>query len=326
MRNILNDITTRQYKRVYLLYGEETYLINQYKNKLIKGICGDDTMNLSRFEGKKIDLKEVMGICETLPFFTDFRCVLIENSGFLKNSNEELAEYLDNIPDTTTIIFVEREVDKRSKVYKRVKEKGYVCEMKTQTLDTLKKWIIGILNENNKKIKESTLNLFIDTVGNDMENIYSELEKLICYCIDKDVIEPEDILNVSTPVLAPRIFELIDALGYKNQKKALEIYYDLIIHEEAPEMILFMLCRQFNIMIQLYECKKLGMSNKQMIEKTGLAPFVITKSLKQIDNFAYSTMKKALEEGIELTARTRTDGINKNIAVELMIIKYSQMN
>lgn len=323
LRNISKDILSNQYKRVYLLFGDETYLKHQYKNKLIKGICGDDTMNYSYFEGKNIDTVEVIGISETLPFFADLRAVVIENSGFLKNSNEALADYLTHIPETTTIIFVEEEVDKRSKVYKKIKDSGYICEMTAQPVEVLKKWIVGILESNDKKIKESTLNHFIDTVGTDMENIHSEMEKLVCYCLDKEIIENDDIDAVCTQTITTKIFDLIDALGYKNKDRALQIYYDLILNQEAPEMILYMLSRQFNIMIQVSELKRMGLNSKQMTEKMGLAPFVITKTLRQIDNFSYSALQSALEESIDLSEKTRNDMIDKKIAIEMMIIKYA---
>ena len=93
MRKILDDIKNKTYNRIYLLYGEEGYLKTQYKNKLVSAICGDDTMNFSYFEGKGIDIKEVIGISETLPFFADKRVIIIENSGWFQKGGDKMAEY-----------------------------------------------------------------------------------------------------------------------------------------------------------------------------------------------------------------------------------------
>lgn len=323
MRKILDDIKNKTYNRIYLLYGEEGYLKTQYKNKLVSAICGDDTMNFSYFEGKGIDIKEVIGISETLPFFADLRLIVIENSGFFKSSNEELAEYLSNVPETTTICFVEQDVDRRNKVFKTVKDKGYVCEMATQNVATLKKWILGILDNNNKKITEATLNIFMEKIGHDMENISNEVEKLICYVGDEEVITTEAVQDICVETITSKVFDMIDAMGYKNRSRALDIYYDLIANKESPLLILFMITRQFNIMLQVMELKKIGMDSKGITEKTKLAPFVVTKTLKQIANFTYVQIKEALNEGVELETMIKQGNITDKVAVEMLLIKYS---
>lgn len=323
MRNILNDIKNNTYKKVYLLYGEENYLKKQYKEKLKKSICGDDTMNYSYFDGKNTSIKDIIAISETLPFFADRRLIVAKDTGFLKNSNEELADYIKNIPETTTIVFVETEVDKRNKVYKSIKDTGYICEMQRQTTQTLEEWIVGILASENKKITKSTLATFIEKVGQDMENISNEIEKLICFTGDRQVIEKEDIEAICTEQITSKVFDMIDALGYKNRTKALDIYYDLISNKEAPLMILYMITRQFNIMLQVMELKAQGLDSKLMAQKMGMAPFIVTKTLKQISNFKYKSVKEALYEGVELEEKIKLGNINEKMAVEMLLIKYS---
>lgn len=100
MKNILDDIKKQEFKQVYLLFGEERYLKTQYRDKIVKALNpDDDTMNFSRFEGKGIDVKEVISLGETIPFFAERRIILVENSGFFKNKCEEIAEYLTQLPD-----------------------------------------------------------------------------------------------------------------------------------------------------------------------------------------------------------------------------------
>ena len=87
MKMIENDINNNELKQTYLLYGEERYLIRQYKDKLKKAIMGDgDSMNLSEFEGKDIEQKEIIDIAETMPFFAERRLIVVENSGFFKSA------------------------------------------------------------------------------------------------------------------------------------------------------------------------------------------------------------------------------------------------
>ena len=91
MKTIDNDIKNGSFRQIYLLFGEERYLIKQYKDKLIKAMVTEgDTMNFNTFEGKDINVNEVVDLSETLPFFADRRLILIEDSGLLKKGGEEL--------------------------------------------------------------------------------------------------------------------------------------------------------------------------------------------------------------------------------------------
>ena len=104
---ILNqDIKEKKFRPVYLLYGEESYLKQSYKKRLREAIVGDDTINYTAFEGKGVDAEEVMAMADTMPFFSDKRLILMEDSGFFKSTPEGLTEYLDQMPDTACLVFV----------------------------------------------------------------------------------------------------------------------------------------------------------------------------------------------------------------------------
>ena len=69
MNGLNEDIKTGQLKQAYLLYGEEAYLRQQYKEKLMKALNPEeDTMNVATYEGKGVEVKEIIDLCETMPF------------------------------------------------------------------------------------------------------------------------------------------------------------------------------------------------------------------------------------------------------------------
>ena len=141
MKNIQEDIKTGNFKQAYLLYGEEAYLKQQYKHKLVQALNPeDDTMNFNHYEGRNIDVKELIDLCETMPFFADRRVVLLEDTGFFKNKCDELADYMKELPDYLCLIFVENEVDKRNRMYKAVKAAGRIGEFVQQDEKTLMRW------------------------------------------------------------------------------------------------------------------------------------------------------------------------------------------
>ena len=145
MKSLNEDLKTGQFKQIYLLYGEENYLKKQYKERFVKAMLPDgDTMNYAYYEGKGVDIKEVIDLAETLPFFAERRLLVFENTGFFKSSGVDLADYVKEMPQTTYFIFVEEEVDKRSKLYKAVKAKGHIVELPFQDETTLKRIRSGL--------------------------------------------------------------------------------------------------------------------------------------------------------------------------------------
>ena len=121
MKSLNEDLKTGQLNNVYLLYGEEAYLKKQYKDKLRNALVSpDDNMNYAYYEGKGININEVIDLAETLPFFAERRLIVLEDTGLFKSASPELADYIKEMPDTTSMIFVETEVDKRGKLYKSV--------------------------------------------------------------------------------------------------------------------------------------------------------------------------------------------------------------
>ena len=199
-----------------------------------------DTMNYSYYEGKNTPVKEAIDLAETLPFFAEHRLIVFENTGFFKTAaGADLADYIKDMPETTCFIFVEEEIDKRNRLYKAVKAKGYIAELSTQDAGTLKRWVAGLVRKEQKQISESVIVYFLDKVGTDMENIQGELEKVFCYALERDTITKEDIDAVCVTQITNHIFEMVDAVAAGNQQKALDLYYELLALKEPPMRIFF---------------------------------------------------------------------------------------
>ena len=325
MKTIDEDIKNGQYKRVYLLYGEEAYLKKQYKDKLKAALISpDDTMNMAAYEGKNINPKELIDLSETLPFFSDRRVILIENSGFFKGSPEELAEYMDQIPDTTTFLFVEEEVDKRSKLYKAVKNTGSIVEFAPQTEELLTRWILSRLKKEGKNIKGSVMQLLLSRTGTDMGNIDRELEKLICYCMDKDVIEAADVEAITTEQTTNKIFDMVNAIAEHNQRGALDLYYDLLTLKEPPMRIMYLITRQFMILLNVKDMAGKGFDNNTIAKNAGVPPFAVRRNLTQAKGFDIKQLKQAISDGAEYEEAIKTGRMNDQMAVELFLMKYSK--
>ena len=297
LKNIQEDIKSGKFKQVYLLYGEEAYLKQQYKRNLVKALNpDDDTMNFARYEGKGIDIRELISLFDTMPFFADRRTVLLEDTGFFKNKCEELADYMKNLPDYLYLVFCESEVDKRSRMYKAVKACGSIGEFKQQDEKTLMRWAAGILGKNGRKITQRDVELLFSMTGTDMGNLRMELEKLISYTEGREVVTAADIQAVCTTQTTNKIFDMVRAVTEKNQKRALDLYYDLLTLREPPMRILFLLAKQYRQLLLAKQFAAAGLAQTEIASKLGVPGFVVRNITTCARAYTISELEQAVKD------------------------------
>lgn len=336
MDKLRQDIKTGQFENAYLLFGQETYLLQQYKNRLKSAIIGNDTMNYSLYSGKSIDLQEVRALAVTLPFFADRRLIMIEDSGLFRGSNDEWAELVRSLPDSTCVIFAEQElekkqdaekkltVDKRGKLYKAIKECGYCCEMVRQTTEQLMQWCVKGFAQSGLRITRQAVQLFLEMTGDDMENIRSEMEKLICYCMGNESVELSDVEAICTERITNRIFKMIEETARGNAAGALELYYDLLALKEPGMRILFLLSRQINQLYCISRMTAAHQSRDQIAKCLKLNPYITGKLQEQTKSFKADALRHLLELCIQTEQDVKSGNLNERIAVETVLVSISE--
>lgn len=327
MKTINEHIRKNEYKRVYLLYGEEAYLRHQYRDKLLQAICPEaDDMNISRFEGKGISPVEVADIAETLPFFAERRLIIIEESGWFKHGTDGFEERIRQFPDTTYLIFVESEVDKRGRLFKLVKDTGYAAEMKMPKDKDLLAWIALQCKGEGKQITESAAQYLLEQAGISMNLLQMELEKLFSYTMEQDQITLAAVQEICSKQAENQMFDMLDAIGNQDREKALTLYHDLLALREPPMRILFLLTRHINVLLQVSELVRLGMGHSDIASRAGIPPYTVGKYKSQIRHFSYERLFDMLEECQEVEAGIKSGLYQDVIGVELLITGFSSYN
>ena len=291
MKNLQEDIKTGKFKNAYLLFGEEAYLKIQYKEKLIHALNpDDDTMNFTKYEGKGIEVREMIDLCETMPFFADHRVVLVENSG---------------------------------RMYKAVKNCGRIVEFAKQDEKTLMRWAAGILAREGRKITTRDMELFLTKTGTDMGNIRMELEKLITYTMGQDIVTREDIEEICTTRTENKIFDMVRAVTERNQRRALDLYNDLLTLREPPMRILFLLSKQFRQMCLAKKMAGEGASQNEIATRLGVPSFVARNILACARAYSVEELEQAEEDFVDAEEAVKTGRLQDVLSVELLIVKYS---
>lgn len=321
METLNQDIKSGDFKRFYLLFGEEEFLKQSYKKRLRQAVAGDDTMNYNYFEGKGLDVQELISLANTMPFFSDRRLIMVEDSGCFKAASDELVEALPDIPDTTCMVFVESAVDKRNRLYKKVKELGSAVELKRQSASQLAVWAGRILAQNGRKITSSDMNLLLERTGDDMETIRTELEKLISYTMGQEIVAREDIEAVTTVQVTNKIFDMVAAIVAGKTKTAMDRYEDLLTLKEPPMRILFLIARQFNQILLVKEMMASGNDKSAIASKLKIPPFAAAKLMPQARNFTKEQLAGCVEACVEAEEAVKTGRLGDRLAVELLIMR-----
>ena len=157
-----------------------------------------------------------------------------------------------------------------------------------------------------------------------MGNIDRELEKLLCYCMEKEVIEAADVEAVTTEQTTNKVFDMVNAIAEHNQRKALDLYYDLLTLKEPPMRIMYLISRQFQILLNIKDMSGKGFDNAAMAKNAGIPPFAVRRNLSQAKGFTMQQLKQAIRDGVDYEEAVKTGRMNDQMAVELFLMKYSR--
>ena len=303
-----------------------------YNKKALRDalVSPDDSLNYSYFEGTSTQVGEVVDLVNTMPFMSEHRLVLCENTGWLAGESglsddkfTMLTDSLTNIGEDVVFVMCEEKVDKRSKLFKFLSKNGSSEEFAKESEETLKRWIAGYLKNSNKKITAAAAEYLLTEVGNDMTLLSLEMEKLIAWCLERDEVTIKDIDTVCTHQVNGKIFDMITAISEHRQKEALALYYDLLTLRESPFHIQSLLVRQYNNLLAVRDGMDRNYSFAMIADKTGIKDWLV----KKMSYIAKKMPSSKIEEAIEACARAEEDIKTGNmvdvLAIELLIISLS---
>jgi len=329
MKRVAEDLKKGALARVYLFFGEETYLRQHYKEKMIRAAAGGEgSMNLNIHRGKNPPASDLISEAQTLPFFAETRLVLAEDTGWFApgadaDSVDLMIAFLKEIPETTVLLFCEESVDKRSRLYKAVAKAGRAAEFAYQTEETLRRWVMARLKEQGVSITGEALQEFLERTGDDMTRIDAELSKLLAYTVGTPGIRREDVQAVCSVRPENRIFDMIDAISAGDRKKALDLYEDLLALREAPQKILVLLERQYRMLLQVKSMQEMNWGRAQMSEQSGIRDFVLRKCLKQTDRLSERSLRAAVEACADADERIKTGRADERVALEMLLMQLT---
>jgi len=308
---------------IIFLYGQDTYRSKEELRKMIEKNKQSNVewLDFVRIDAsdKQIDIfEELKKTINTIPMFSTAKMMIIDNIFDLNNDKQgEILEFLKKSKidknENITIVFWADEVNGKSVssadgLQKYLKSRAEYKEFKLLEPAKVKQWIKEFVANQKASIDNSAVEKLAEWVGNDLWRMSNELNKLVAY---NPTIRHESVELFIGPEIDLKIFDLVDAIGYKNKSKALKLFNQHIDEGADLYYLLSMIAYQFRNLIKIKTTKA--------IELLGLNPFVARKSEQQAHNFTYEELKKIYSQLMIIDFESKLGKTNVQTALELVI-------
>ena len=307
----------------YLLYGTEKFLIDkEVKNIISKNNI--EEINISKYDLELNSLNEILDDANTVSLFSNNKLIIVDNAYIFSrvinkkiDNIESLENYLKNNSDTIIIFINNNEkIDSVKKIVKLIKENGVVKEF--NPLKNINTTVKNMFDD--YKISDNSINLLINRVGNNLELIYQEVEKLKIYKINDKIITNQDIEDIIIENIDIDIFKFIDDIINKNKKEAIKTYRELIKLNEEPIKIIALLASKFRLMYQASLLAKKGYTEDNISEILKVHKYPVHLAILSGYKYNPNILLKYLNELANLDIGIKTGEKDKELALELFIL------
>ena len=313
------ELKKGEFHPLYLLYGEERYLLSYYKKLFVKAFSENEGINLTEVE-EVGDTDKLIDLAETLPFFADYRLLLFdEKLNGRKKLSEDFIAYLKRSPVTTVILFLEEKVDKRSAFYKTVKERGLILPCTVQDPAFLERFALQIFKKGKKQITRSALRVLLERSGSSMYRIEAECNKILSYLGEEEEIREETIELLVKKLPEDKIFDLIEAMGNGNREKLFRYYADLLQLEESPSKIRNMMKNNLTKLLLVRERLTEGQSERDIAAALSMEPWRVSRFTREARGYTVQALENLLHSWLRLEEEIRQGKLEERTALELLL-------
>lgn len=336
IENLEKELKSGNLKSLYLLYGEELFLLETLLKK-IKTLFGECIKGINYIIIDETNVNELIADIETPAFGYEKKLIIARDTGLFKKEGkrknvetaklkEKISKYIEEnikiIDSSVILVFVEEEADSKQELYKTIEKLGNVCKFDFQKPIQIEKRMKAICNGYKVQIDDNTLRYFIECCGTNMQDLINEIRKLIEYAGENGKITKEDIDKLSIKKLESIIFDLTDSLGKKDTTKALEVLKNLIYAKEPIQKILITLYNHFK---KLYIVKVAMNNNKDVTSSLNLKPnqsFLVNKYKIQAKYFNQKELSTILQSLRDLDYNYKNGLIDLQVGLESILCAY----
>ena len=268
-----------------LIIGEDKQLIDYYLQDILKKINYNDEDKIT-YDMSINTLSDILDEASMISLFSSIKVIIGNNFDISKindNEFEYLTKYTLNINKDCYIILITSKVDGRSKYHKLIKEKFNIIDTsKSNNKDELLNYIKNKINENKYKIDYYNIEYLLNKVGNDINNINLELDKLFIYKENDKIINKEDIDLLIIDNIDNIIYEFTNAFIDKNMDKVIKMYHDFKKQNIGADYLISSLSNVLRQVLIIKILSNNGKSNLEISKVIGKKEFYVKKMIERL--------------------------------------------
>lgn len=328
------EIEKGNIKNGYIFCGLDEELIKDGINLIIKREVSEEfrELNLIRIDGMNTSFDDIMNACETMPFMSAKKVVIVYRANFLREKSDstgtkiynDIKKYVENLPPDTILIMYYLLNDKRDKPNKNKKLNATGKFLHIVYCDKLKrdkylKKVSEVFKEKGKQIGKVELMYFCDKVQSNFDIIKREADKLISYCEGRE-IKKDDINLLILNSNEDDIFDLVELIATRKIDKAIDIMKEILYKSDQHMLIISAIEKQF---LRLYEIKvkiSKGKKLEDIISEYRLPQFVCEKLIAQTNRFTERQLTELIKLCVKTETKLKSTGIDKNMEMEFLLI------
>lgn len=334
----LQKIRKEKLAPCYLVLGTEKFLQDQVRTEILKKIKidGEDDLNFLSFDMENSSIDEVIAEAETLPFFGDQRLVFVENPYFLtgeKGTNgidqntDLLVNYLKEPLETTVlVIFAPYEkLDERKKVTKQLKKTAITIDVKQLDEKAVRQYLLNTLENSEIKMDRQAIDLFLRLTDLDLSKMMRELQKILLYGQEQEVITVKEIEQLVPKTLEHNLFDMTQYILSGRTEQALRLFQDLVTQGEETIKINAILLSQIRLFLQTKFLVKIGYQQANIAETLKIHPYRVKLAMQEVRKFDEQTLRRLFDELVEMDYEIKSGKIEKELSFQLFVLRTGEL-
>lgn len=335
----IDELKKQNIPPLILVQGSEKYLIEQVEKAIIDGVFqGEvDEFSFGRFDMENISIDAALEEALSMPMFSDYRIIFIDNPYFLTGQKAKsdiehdldwFLEYIEGPSEYTKFVILAPydSIDKRKKINKSLLKNAHVISTEPLEAKDNKNFLLNYLSEKGYQMSSEALEVFLDLTDNDLSKIMNELDKMFIYKGKDKKIEQADVTALVPRSLTQDVFALNEAVLNQDIKKSLEVYHDLLLQKETPVNLLATMISQFRLFLQVKILRAKGYQQYDIQNTLNVHKYRVYLALKKEKQFSQEALMTALEQLIYTDYLIKSGQADPKIQLELFIIRYCSKN
>jgi DNA polymerase III subunit delta len=322
-------------QHVHFFFGNDEFAIRKQVDKFAAKFTDPTSagMNTSRLDARSASENELTSATGSMPFLADQRLVVLENvskryTGL--DGHKKFIGFLETVPAFTRLVIIEPEEIKDRDIpnhwlVKWVSKNAGKAEFKAFMLPRPREmpgWIAAETRRQAGTIEPAAAARLAEMTGENTRQAALEITKLLTYVNFAHAIGLEDVEAVSIVTSSVDVFELVDALGKQEGKKAQLLFHRLLDEKDAFE-VFGLVVRQFRLLTLARDVIDSGGTLQEVTEVLGVHPYVAEKSFTQARNFSMDTLKGIYHRLLAMDEAAKSGGMPLDASLDILIVEMA---